>query len=228
MSLKTFYANGAGDALIDPANYPQSIVEFLDFEREILTQHMSDKQMLIEVGCMHGRYLEWALQNGASYLGFDVVDRYVAEGNARIASAGADPQKHRILLGASEQLHEIIPGLFGRLPDRALVFFPFNSIGNMDLLEPVVLSLSKLNLPFLISTYRTDQQSNLERLAYYQNAGFGSIVQTVSEAGVCFSSPNGLCSMAYHPLFLHETFARYHVDAQMQVKGGIGIWYFGL
>jgi len=58
---KDFYEDGRGNPLIDPLFFPPEVEDFLKKEELILLSIKDSLDLLIEVGCMQGRYLDWAV-----------------------------------------------------------------------------------------------------------------------------------------------------------------------
>ncbi|MBU3935018.1 class I SAM-dependent methyltransferase [Patescibacteria group bacterium] len=223
---KDFYSNGKGDRLIDPLFYPKAIRLFLEDEQRLLEQLTESFDLLIEVGCMHGRYLDWAARHGKSYVGIDVVKRYVDAGVKNVGELKLPRDRYRFVLGGAEDIATIIrPSDFGVDPGRCLALFPFNSFGNMPMLRPVIRSLAKSSLPFFISSYRISQKATECRRGYYRNCGYRGIKTLRSRRGVRFTSPDGLSTVAYDPAFLREVFIANNTVAKPVPFSQIGMAY---
>ena len=117
---RDFYGTGAGDRLVDESRYPPAIRRFLTGEKIVLASAIGDGSILVEAGCMSGRYLPWAVEHGLDYLGIDIVTRYVEAGREAVRRSGLSPDRYRFLSLPAEALVDLsIPE-----PSRALVFFP--------------------------------------------------------------------------------------------------------
>lgn len=203
--IKDFYESGKGDRLIDPLLFPEEIKQFLLCERKILETLADSFNLLIEIGSMYGRYLKWAVENGKYYLGIDIVRRYIETGRKIISDLQLDPNKYRFVLGGAENITDLVkPKKWNIKPQECFLFFPFNSFGNMEDPLVIVKSIKKSGLPFLITTYDTNQETNACREQYYRNCGYSEIVSVQDEKGVRFISPEGLSTIAYHPDYLQE------------------------
>lgn len=205
--IKDFYESGKGDRLIDPSLFPEEIKQFLIGEKRILETLKDSFNLLIEVGSMYGRYLKWAVENGKYYLGIDIVQRYIETGRKVISDSQFDPSKYRFILGGAENIVGLVkPEEWNVKPRECLLFFPFNSFGNMEDPSVIVKSIKKSGLPFLITTYGTNQETNACRERYYRNCGYSEIVSVQDEKGVRFVSPEGLSTIAYHLDYLQKIF----------------------
>ena len=226
---KDFYGNGQGDRLIDPLFYPKSINLFLEDEEKLLKLLAPFFDLLIEVGCMHGRYLCWAIRRKKYYIGIDVVERYIFAGKQRLGELKTPSDQCSFILGNAEDIADIIhPNDLGVDVGRCLAFFPFNSFGNMPNPKPVVKSLAQSGLPFCVSSYRISQKATACRMKYYRNCGYGRIKTLRGRNGVRFSSLDGLNTIAYDPTFLGGVFASNNVDARSMPFSQIGMAYLSL
>ena len=221
---KDFYGNGQGDRLIDPLFYPKGINLFLEDEEKLLKLLAPFFDLLIEVGCMHGRYLCWAIRRKKSYIGIDVVERYIFAGKQRLGELKTLSDQCSFILGSAEDIADTIhPNDLGVDVGRCLAFFPFNSFGNMPNPKSVVKSLAQSGLPFCISSYRISQKATECRKRYYRNCGYVGIRTSRSRSGVRFSSPDGLSTIAYGPTFLREMFATNNIDARSMPFSQVGM-----
>ncbi|MBU1151426.1 hypothetical protein KJ632_01195 [Patescibacteria group bacterium] len=205
--IKDFYESGKGDRLIDPLLFPEEIKQFLTCEKRILETLADSFDLLVEVGSMYGRYPKWAVENGKYYLGIDIVQRYIETGRKIILDLQLNPDKCRFVLGGAENITDLVkPREWNVKLRKCLLFFPFNSFGNMEDPLVIVKGIKKSGLPFLISTYGTSQETNVCREQYYRDCGYSEIVSLQDEKGVRFVSPDGLSTIAYHPDYLQEIF----------------------
>jgi hypothetical protein len=199
-----FYSSGQGDRLVDPSRYPNEITNYLTAEEDLLTSLASQFETLVEVGCMDGRYLDWAVRQQKSYLGIDIVERYVKNGQNRILSYGLSSDRYQIKIGDAAAIHKL-PCKEGLLQNTAkvLAVFPFNSFGNMSEPIAVLSSLAKARYPFLICSYLTSDVANHARSQYYRNCGYEQIECFSDHVGVRFVSSDGLDTAGYIVNFLH-------------------------
>lgn len=224
-----FYSSGYGDRLVDPSKYPKEIVNYLKAEEKLLLSFSSQFDLLVEIGCMDGRYLDWAVGQDKRYLGIDIVDRYVKMGRNKLLSRGSPLTRCRIEICDATVVHEL-PFRNGWLTvqDRALIVFPFNSFGNMKKPDEVLGSVSKTQKPFLICSYLVDDLANKVRLQYYNNCGYGQIKCLTDDRGVRFVSDDGLDTIAYYPAYLEQLCEENRVFVEMVPISSIGVGYHGI
>jgi len=223
LSTREFYGGGQGDRLVDPNCYPKEIVDFLREERKLLDSMAASIDTLVEIGCMHGRYLDWAVGLNKRYIGIDIVPRYINMGRRIVAEKRLERKKYQFVLGGAEMVDVLARQKAA--PGKCLLFFPFNSFGNMADPIPVILSVRKSNLPFLISSYQTKRRSTTSRREYYRRCGYKDIVCTDDEKGVCFSSADGLKSIAYHPRHVQRICDANNLAVAIRLFSTIGIAY---
>lgn len=220
-----FYDRKIADRLIDPSCFTHDIDLYLDAERNILNSVVRHYDTLVEVGSMHGRHLEWAVETGKRYIGVDLIERYIRMGNKRINRLGLDGKKFKFVNGPAEQLHVILSELKLQKTSRALLFFPFNSIGNMNALTPVAEAICKSACPFLVGTYHTGPEATAARELYYRRCGYHNIGQYHDERGVWFISSDGLRTIAYHTAHFVKVFAEQHLNVLSVGLSKIGVAY---
>ncbi|MBR0764487.1 hypothetical protein [Bradyrhizobium japonicum] len=217
------YASGLGDRLIDAARYPSDIQAFLISELTLLGTFVDKFSRLVEVGAMEGRHLDWAIEHNKEYLGIDATKKFVDTGTKGMRARGLDRNRYCLLHGRAEELHHL-----AQLRDRGrspLIFFPFNSIGNMEVLSEVLRSLAELRYPFFISTYTTSSESTLARSTYYENCGFDGLSQRTDDKSILFQSNDGLSSKAFRQEFFLETCSNVSLAVRSVALGRIGVAY---
>lgn len=226
MSTKDFYESGRGDILVDETHYPPGIVNFLRCEEKLLDALGPSFELLVEVGCMYGRHLGWAVANGKSYLGIDVVKRYVDEGRRVVSEKALSPMRHRFICGAAEDLPLIMlaEGV-AAMASNCLLFFPFNSFGNMAAPLPILRSIGGTRAPFLISSYLTTAEASACRANYYELCGYNNVRETTGDDGVLFTSEDGLRSIAYHPGYLSRLAVECSLEMKFRQFSTVGIAY---
>jgi hypothetical protein len=220
-----FYASGLGDRLIDSETFPLTILGFLQGEEAVLRVISRDVDTLIEVGCMEGRWLEWAMEMRKRYVGIDVVSRYIQECLSRIARMNLSSDQCQCMLGSATDLESLKSCWSSSV--HPLVFFPFNSFGNMEDPCAVIESLRKSGMPFLVSSYDTSAYATACRLEYYANCQYGDLQCVENDRGVLFHSPDGLHSFAYHEDFLLHEFRKRGLGVEVIVFANIGKMYRG-
>uniref|UniRef100_UPI0039658D06 Methyltransferase domain-containing protein n=1 Tax=Cystobacter sp. TaxID=1965334 RepID=UPI0039658D06 len=228
-STLDFYAQGQGDRLIDPARFPAEIKAFLEGERVLLDSVAEHVELLVEVGSMHGQHLGWAIARGKHYIGVDPVPRYIEQGRRTLREQGLPAERFRFIEGGAEELHQLLPRhALAVPPSRCLLFFPFNSFGNMRDPERVLESLSMTGLPFLISSYATTERATQARAAYYAQCQYEWLESACDERGVRFRAPEGFDAMAYHVEYLEPRMRRYGLEVRPIPFADVGVaWCAG-
>lgn len=219
-----FYSSGLGDNLIKKSFYPKEIVSFLDKEKEIVKDELRNFDLLFEVGCMEGRYLDVALSENKKYYGIDVVERYVEMGQEILSKKELPANDFTIKIADAASLDEIF--IKNNL-SKALIVFPFNSFGNMVNMKDVIKSLATAKRSFLIFTYATDEFSNNARLDYYKNCGYKDIECEEDAKGIRFFSDQGLNTIAYKENYIKTEFNNLGVSIVRVNFANIGLVYKG-
>ena len=184
--------------------------------------------LLVEIGCMHGRYLNWAIQHQKRYIGLDIVTRYIESGRSTVVKLALPSEAYQFILGRAEEVSKIVhPNEYGILPNRCLLWFPFNSFGNTENSLLVLQELKRANLPFCISSYQTTERATSSREQYYCACGYRNIQVAKNEQGICFFSPDGLRSMAYHPEYLQHLCVLCGLQITTTLFARIGVAYQG-
>lgn len=201
-SVQTFYEEGAGDRLMDTACHPPAIKEFLAAEQQMLSEVADCVDVLVEVGCMDGRNLGWAVAHGKRYIGVDQVQRHIQTARRTAEERGLREHAH-FVTGDARRINTVVqPALRDLAGARALLFFPFNSFGNMPGPTRALRSIRASGLPFFISSYQPTALATACRASYYQRCGYRALAVSEDERGVWFTSPEGLRSVAYDPHYL--------------------------
>jgi hypothetical protein len=221
-----FYGSGLGDRLIDESLFPLEIKEFLRGEDRLLEQCISSFDSLIEVGCMRGRYLQWAIDRGLNYFGIDIVSSYIETGHKRLGEVHTGLLKCDFILGGAEDIDVLLDWkILGIDPQKALLFFPFNSFGNMQDFLPVIRSIRRSGARFFISTYSTIPNATLCRQRYYDACLYLGLEKVEDNRGVTFISRDGLHTIAYHLDFLIKSFKKERMIVDATNFADIGIIY---
>lgn len=222
-----FYGADVGNRLVDENNYPDSIKNYLEREKNILINSMGEHDIIIEVGCMEARNMEHAIKNNKKYIGIDIVPKYIEIAN-RIVKQRKLTSTCEFLCIDAEKLDRILQeSALLKGSEKPLFFFPFNSFGNMNNFDNVIRSISKIkNSDFIIFTYQTDEKSTNERFKYYNNCNYDNL-RCIKEAnGVRFIADNGLNSMAYNEDFLQNIIKKCGLQLKVKNFADIGIAYF--
>jgi|GEM_PF-1615228 hypothetical protein len=219
-----FYQNGYGDRFIDPSLFNDEVAAFLQGEEQILNTVSCRLCGIIEVGCMHGRYMEWAIRHRKRYFGVDVVERYISRGQQSLRKRGLPAADYHFILGSMEQMPKILndPHVSAH-PEEYLMLFPFNSFGNMDYPEAAVRAMENLKLHAIISTYQTTDYATNARAEYYARCGYQDlhIVRDACKVGV--TSAEGLRSYAFNPTYLIRQFRECGVPVVLMPFANIGM-----
>lgn len=219
-----FYQNGYGDRFTDPLLFNEEVAAFLQAEEQILNTVSYRLRGIIEVGCMHGRYMEWAVRQRKRYFGIDVVERYISRGWKSLRNRGLPAADYHFLLGSVEQMPRVLndPHVSAH-PEQYLVLFPFNSFGNMDYPEAAVRAMETLKLHVIISTYQTTDYATNARAEYYARCGYQDlrIVRDACKVGV--TSAEGLRSYAFNPAYLIQQFRQYGIPMLLMPFANIGM-----
>ena len=224
VSKKSFYDSGNGDPLIDAKNYPIEIKRYLRYEKKFLYRLRNEFEVLVEVGCMTGRYLEWSLEYHKKYIGVDIVSRYIKQGKERLKNYKLVKPDYQIEICSAESIGQFLLEKCLANSSKLLLLFPFNSFGNMKNPEAVIASLSLVNQPFLICSYKTDMRANTARLIYYKRCGYEQTKYERNGTGVHFISVEGLETTAYHPEYIRSICQKHGMRVETEVSG-IGAFY---
>lgn len=227
--IMSFYGSGLGDRLIDESLFPLEIKKFLIEEERLLNQSKSSFNSLIEVGCMHGRYLQWAIEHVQNYIGVDIVPSYIDAGHRRLKEYFYESLRCNFILGSAENIDTLLNWkMLGINQHKALLLFPFNSFGNMQNYLSVIRSIKRSGVPFFISTYSTTPKATLCRRRYYEACSYKNLEKIENKRGVAFISDDGLCTIAYHQDFLLKLFKKEDMRTNIINFAGIGTIYTSL
>lgn len=213
-----------GDRFLETENYTGTIAQFIEGERDLLSKWTSSFDVLIEVGCMNGRYLNWTIANGKHYVGLDIVDDYIKQGIQQLLRQGLSQKEYQFVLGDAIELSTVIRSLH-ITPDRALILFPFNCFGNIVNLRHLIFNLRECSAPFLISSYQTSPDATSCRYDYYKACGYSQLRVLQKEQGVCITSLEGLHSTAYQPEYLQYAFREQGMNILSIPFSSLGIAY---
>jgi hypothetical protein len=221
------YMTEQGLELINDSNYPYPVVEFLNEERKYLQSVIGHYDVLLEVGCMTGRHLAWAMKNNVYYMGVDVVEHYLVEARKKACDLGMPLSKYKFVNWNAESIDGVLNEYDLRKfnSNRILIFFPFNCFGNISNISNVINSLKKSGCHYLISTYKTDESTSKSRLDYYKNCEYKSLSSRTNEEGVVFTSQEGFKSVAYHPHWLKDLFNKACLEFKACDFSSMGIMY---
>lgn len=217
----SIYTNGTGDSLIDDERLPVLMRRYLAWERSHLRRLLKGHACLVEVGCMTGRHVLDASERGIQYIGIDVSLQYIKRARARWRG-----HKHTEFHCADAvDLREVL--LSTELEEPALVFYPFNSIGNMECVDAALDAIHKASRTFLIGTYGTSKWATAKRIDYYRNCGFSRVRARRESDGIRCIDPSGLNSMAYFDVFFRRRLPDKAFQLRRLSRGRLGRLYVG-
>lgn len=221
----TFYQAGAGDRLIDETAYPAAIMNYLAREEELLTAFADTFDVLVEVGCMHGRALDWALKHQKGYVGLDITPRYIEQAITLASARGLGQETCRFIHGAAEQVDELLASVSFAQNKRCLLYYPFNCFGNMAEAGPVLDGIRRAKHPYMIGTYWTTAEATADRLDYYRSCYQDAVEVQSGPSGVTFTTPDGLWTIAYHPGYLQSLFLEKGLSVALVTLSSLGVAY---
>lgn len=230
VNIRNFYGSGFGNRLINPLNYPEEIVGYLSAEHRFLMEKIENFQVLIEVGCMQGRCLEQVVEVNKSYIGIDIVEEYIEAAILRANALSIDAKKYDFLCLDAANLHNVLAltKLDKFKSKEALIFFPFNSFGNIENVNNVLSSLKKSGINFFISTYKTDKITNMLRMEYYQRCNYRNVLEINESNGKRFISDEGLSTIAYLENWIISKFDDENIEVQVVDLDLIGVGYLSV
>ena len=222
-----FYGADDGNRLVDEKNYPDSIKNFLKNEKDILINNINEHDIIIEVGCMEARNMEYAIKNNKKYIGIDIVPEYIEIANRIVEKRKLTSSCEFICIDAEKLDNILEKSKLLKSSSKPLFFFPFNSFGNMNNFDNVIKSINNIkNSDFILFTYQTNEKSTSERFKYYDNCNYDNLRVIQEENGVRFTADNGLNSMAYNDKFLQDFIKKCGLDIEIKKFADIGIAYF--
>ena len=208
--ISSFYGEDRGWLMFDAEKLTPEIKAYLEAEVVALGQvvHQGGYKRLVEVGCGWGRYLDWALSGGLSYVGLDIVPWLIKMAELRLTAARVKYQNPlcSVHLHEAEKLAEL--PFLKRSGQETLVWFPFNCFGNVSKIDQVIDSLLSLGLDCAISTFKTDAVSTKARREYYESCGYRNLSTRIVRSGLIFNSEEGFHANAYNRAFLSDYFVR--------------------
>jgi len=193
VSVLDFYNKQGGDQLVEQKNYPPKIKEYLEKEKSYLKKIASKGcyKGIFEIGCMDGRYIEFAGRNKLKYIGIDLVPKFIEKAKEKIRKSNMkDMSAHVCSINSLGKIQK-------KLSPNIIGFFPFNSFGNLENPSIAIRELFKTNIDFVIFTYKTDLQTHAIRKKYYESCNYDGLKINVDNKGVIFSADQGLNTYAY-------------------------------
>lgn len=197
ISVEEFYSKD-GQKLIDVELYPEKIHQHLNDEKATLVNIIrnGNYDTVVEVGCMDGTmHLDVCKLCDVNYVGLDLVEHSVELLNQKLMESGCHGQYIAKALDVIN-IDSIAPDI-NEISRKVLVFFPFNSFGNLDHPKEVLSVIRSCDYDAVVLTYLTDDNSANVRMEYYSNCGYSNLELSKSNEGDLFSSAQGLRSYAY-------------------------------
>jgi hypothetical protein len=190
-SVENVYDTVIGEALMDDINYPDSIIKFIAAEKEIAAYVSESFSTLVELGCHTGFYTQLAIERGLKYIGVDSTLKSIEL--ARI-QFGESPQVSFHCENAFSALGTM---LWDGVP-KPLLFFPFNSFGNIYTDLQKAKEVFTHNIPVLVSLFKTDDTATSARLSYYERSGLQNLRTIDGDDTVCVSADGRFLSAAFN------------------------------
>ncbi len=226
LSTRTFFETTLADRLMDPECFSTEIKEYLKEEQSMVNSSEGFIDLLIEVGCMNGRYLDWAVKHKKRYIGIDIVARHISAGRKTVLERGLSADSCQFLLGDAEEISQLVrPERLMVDRSRCLLLFPFNCFGNVLNVKRLMESLQETGLPFLISSYQLSEYATACRFEYYRRCGYREINVFRDEVGVSFLSSDGLKTTAYDPEHLQQLFSAYDIPVKVISWSNLNLAY---
>lgn len=217
------YKSGLGDNLMNPVFFTEAVRQYLKGEEELLVSLSTSYDTIIEIGCTAGRYAEAITRLGKDYVGIDIADHHILraahlhKGNEKASFLCDDAHNLEAILNAAEASSR-----------NPLVFFPFNSFGNLGNGYVILEILMKMSIPFAIFTYATDQATTGERKTYYKASGFKSLILEEEGSGVRFIDQSGLNTIAYSASWFERSFSSLQLPYRCTPFSSIGCCYMSI
>jgi hypothetical protein len=194
------YESGDGDTLVDDSLYPTEVKKYLFMERLEISKKLESYNTLVEVGCMITRHLDQAIENNKNYIGVDIVQRYINEANLKNSKIEGWGSKYSAICYNAlmlEEAFEVIPSLKQLDKTKTLFLFPFNSFGNIDDCNKMLEVLNRLEVDFMINSYKTDTKTNEFRINYYKKNAMTNLELIENGDGVTVWSDEKLNSKCF-------------------------------
>lgn len=225
-SVEEFYA-GIGQRLIDTDCYPVEIIEHLYEEKATLKTLLenSDYDTAVEVGCMDGTmHMDICIETKVNYVGIDLIEKSTRVLQEKLAKIGYS--KHTLVqaldvLNIADIAVEI--NKFGR---NVLVFFPFNSFGNLAFAEKAVDAIIACGYDIAVLTYRDDKHTTQVRHKYYSNCEYQNLTCSQDDKGIRFSATQGLNTYAYSKVWMNRLAQQHNAHLVIKPMGSIGCCYW--
>lgn len=227
IELKSFYESSVGNNIMNQKCFSEEIDQYLENEKRFFEIIISKFNYLVEIGCVKGRHLQWALERGKYYIGIDIVNNHILDAIEIASSLKLDCKKYNFVCERAENFLAVLNNLNRNYEQRCatLTYFPFNILGNIENLEQTIMNLNISNVEFYISSFKTDSFSSRIRREYYNNCGCEDITEIKDDTGIRFISKEGLNTIAYHPNWLNKKFFDMGIKIKTHEISKVGIVY---
>lgn len=229
IKLKSFYESSVGNNIMEKKCFSEEINQYLEFEKCLLESIINKFNVLVEIGCVKGRHLQWALDKGKYYVGIDIVNQHILDAREVASSLNLDSSQYKVVCEQAENFYTILNNLNIDIDDKqkynTLIYFPFNILGNVENFEQTIMSLKESNVDFYISAFKTDNFSTKIRKNYYNKCGCKDIIEIQDDTGIRFKSKEGLNTIAYFPNWLNQKFFEMDIKIKTYEISKVGIAY---
>jgi hypothetical protein len=228
IDLKNFYTSSIGNNIMEKKCFPEEINQYLESEKRSLESFIDKYNLFVEIGCVKGRHLKWALNKGKYYVGIDIVDRHILDATKQASSLNLDSNQYKFICGRAENFHTILNNLSNTnyTPTRnSLTYFPFNILGNIENFNRLIMNLKDSNVNFYMSSFKTDEFSTKVRKKYYTQCGCSNLIEIQDDTGIRFKSQEGLDTIAYFPDWLNKRFLDIGIKIKVYELSKIGVAY---
>lgn len=208
-------------------NQPPPVRDHLQAERALVGRQLdaAPYRTVVEAGCADGTLLlPEVVGRGLVYLGLDLASGAVREARNRLASAGVPPAGSRVVRADVQHLPSLVAA-GPPLVAPALVAFPFNVFGNLDVPPAALTAAAQVQADVIVLTYDTSEAASTLRTEYYVACGFRAPL-VVDRAGVHLRT-GGFRSSVYEPAVVVGWLQAAGFQATVHRYGAVGLAYHG-
>lgn len=225
-SAFSFYSKFGGDQILNTANYPAELNDFLQAELSFFDEFVIKKNgrytALFEVGCGKARNMHFALNHKLYYYGIDFVADDIEQAKKIISKNNLQSRAHVSCMSVFD--FNIGNNIINKL-HTPLCIFPFNSLGNMGNTLLILKEFYKCGYDILVTSYRIDEYAIGVRRSYFEKCGYRELKFSQDESGITFTSEEGLKSVAFDPDYFLALCASVDYRVKHTMIGEIGIVY---
>lgn len=193
-SFASFYHTKNGEMIMNPETFTEGITKQLTEEhRFIMSCMIGSYDYLLEVGCGPSERAKDVVRIGKSFLGIDINPKFVDIANKTFLEQKLSQAQAEVFSALRlNKSNYMLP-----LDKKALIYFPFNLMGNLDDFHLVLGNMIEIGQDFCFSTYKMNEPARVARLGYYSNCGCQNIRFSGTPIGNLFDSQDGLHSAAF-------------------------------